>query len=164
MNWDPQQIPQPRNPEKGPRTLREFDVGGQRDLITELPHNWENRLLEGTNKTLCTPGARRKGQCPHKRLSQTCLWVSRSSWQRHGWMVACCGVRSTEYNSAGISPFKTQYHNNTYHSLPLGQTTGREHTPSHQQKIGWKIYWAWQAHNNKTQFLLQSVSPNGKLP
>ena len=32
-----------------------------------------NRLLEGTNKTLCAPGPRRKEQCPHKRVSQTCL-------------------------------------------------------------------------------------------
>ena len=24
-----------------------------------------------------------------------------------------------------------------------GQTTGREHSPAHQQKIGLKVYWAW---------------------
>ena len=41
---------------------REFDFGGQWDLITELSQNWGNRLLEGTNKTLCTPGPRRKEQ------------------------------------------------------------------------------------------------------
>ena len=35
-------------------------------------------LLEGTNKTLGAPGPRRKEQWPHKRLTQTCLWVSRS--------------------------------------------------------------------------------------
>ena len=28
-----------------------FDFGGQWDLITELPQEWGNRLLEGTNKT-----------------------------------------------------------------------------------------------------------------
>ena len=28
-------------------------------------------------------------------------------------------------------------------SLASGQTTGREHSPAHQQKIGLKIYWAW---------------------
>ena len=56
----------------------------------------------GGNKALCTPGARRKEQ----RLSQTCLWVSRSLWWRE-------------------------------------QTTGREHSPVHRQKIGLKIYWAW---------------------
>ena len=25
----------------------------------------------------------------------------------------------------------------------LGQITGREYSPAHQQKIGLKIYWAW---------------------
>ena len=30
-----------------------------------------------------------------------------------------------------------------HHSLVSGQTTGREHSPTHQQKIGLKIYWAW---------------------
>ena len=30
--------------------------------LPELTQDWGNRLLEGTNKTLCTPGPRRKGQ------------------------------------------------------------------------------------------------------
>ena len=53
-------------------------------FVTEHPRDLGNRLLEGTNKTLCTSGARRKEQCLHKRLNQTYLWVSRSLWQRHG--------------------------------------------------------------------------------
>ena len=28
-------------------------------------------------------------------------------------------------------------------SLASGQTTGMEHSPTHQRKIGLKIYWAW---------------------
>ena len=36
---------------KGLRTPREFDNEGQWDLIKELPQDWGNRLLEGTNKT-----------------------------------------------------------------------------------------------------------------
>ena len=35
------------------------------------------------------------------------------------------------------------------------------HSPNHQQKIGWKIYWAWIkylfAHQSKTQFFPQTV-------
>ena len=30
--------------------------------LPELTQNWGNRLLEGTNRTLCTPGPRRKEQ------------------------------------------------------------------------------------------------------
>ena len=29
-----------------------------------------------------------------------------------------------------------------HHSLTSGQTTGREHSPAHQQKIGLMVYWA----------------------
>ena len=68
-------------------------------MIIGLPQDWGNRLLEGTNKTLCAPGPRRKEQCPHKRLSQTCLSVSRSLWWRCGSTAACCRVRGTEYSS-----------------------------------------------------------------
>ena len=60
--WDPQQISQPGDLAKGLRTPREFDFRGQWDLITELIQDWGNRLLEGTNKTLCTPGPRKKQQ------------------------------------------------------------------------------------------------------
>ena len=97
--WDPQQISQPGDLVKGLRTSRELDFGGQWDLITELPQNWGNRLLEGTNKTLCTPGARRKEQGPKKRLSLECL-------------------RASGGDMGG--------------QLASGQTTGREHSPTHQ--------------------------------
>ena len=60
--WDPNQISQPGDLAKGLRTPRDFDFEGQWDLITELPQDWGNRLLEGTNKTLCAPGPRRKEQ------------------------------------------------------------------------------------------------------
>ena len=46
------------DPAKGMRTRREFYLEGHWDLITELPHNWGNRLLEGKNKALCAPGER----------------------------------------------------------------------------------------------------------
>ena len=34
-------------------------------MITELTQDWGNRLLEGTSKTLCIPGPRRKDQLEH---------------------------------------------------------------------------------------------------
>ena len=84
---------------KGTENPRESDYEGQWDLIIKLPQNWGKRLLEGTNKTLCTVGPRRKEQWPHRRLSQTCQWVSRSLWQRGGLKVACHGVSGTDYSS-----------------------------------------------------------------
>ena len=97
--WDPQQISQPGDLAKGLWTLREFER--QWDLTTEHPQDWGNKLLDGTNKILCTPGPRRKEQWPHKRWSQSCLWVSRSLWWKHGSTVTCCRVRGTDFNSPG---------------------------------------------------------------
>ena len=44
----------------GLRTPREFDFGGQWDLITELPQDWGSRLLDGTNQNFAhqDPGER----------------------------------------------------------------------------------------------------------
>ena len=73
-------------------------------------------------------------QDPGKRISDSTrdwailgLWVSRSLRQRHESTVACCGVRGSEYNSLGISPFEGGLHY-PYHSLASGQTIGH---PNH---------------------------------
>ena len=78
---------------KGRRTPREFYFEVQWDLITELPQDWGNRLSEGTNKTMCTPGLRGKKQWPHKR---TCLWVFEGFLWRCQSAVACCGDSSVQ--------------------------------------------------------------------
>ena len=94
--YGPQHISQPGDLSKELRTPREFDFGSQWYLITELPQDWGHRLLEGIDKTLCTPGARRKEQCLHKRLSQTYLLVSRSLLWRRGSTMTGCRVRDTK--------------------------------------------------------------------
>ena len=98
----------------------------------ELTQDWGYTLLEGTYETLCIPGHRRKEQWPHKRLTQTCLWVSRSLQPRHGLVVACCGVWGTECGSVCMWPFEggCHYLHYLHHSLVSGQTTGREHNPA----------------------------------
>ena len=44
-----------------------------------------------------------------------------------------------------MGPFEggRHYPHYLHHSLASGQTTGREHSPTHQHKIGLKSYWAW---------------------
>ena len=93
-----------------------------------------NRLLEGTNKILCTPGPRRKEQWPHKRLTQTCPWVSRSLQWRRGSVVACCRVGGTECSMRHFNGGR-HYLYYFHHSLASGQITGREYSPAHWQKI-----------------------------
>ena len=56
--------------------------------------------------TVCTPGPRRRDQWPHKRLTQTCLWVTRSLQWRRGLAVACCRVGGTECISACLDLLK----------------------------------------------------------
>ena len=48
----------------------------------------------------------------------------------------------TECSSACMGPFDRGHHYLHYlhHSLASGQTTGREHSPAHHQKVGLKIY------------------------
>ena len=127
--------------------------------------SWRARFLEGTNKTLCTPRSRRKEQWPHKKLTQTCPWVSRSLQERHGLVVACFRVGGTECSSACMGPFEggCHYLHHLHHSFPSGQATGREHSPAHQWKIGLKIYWTWPSAS-KWDPVLPLVSSISKLP
>ena len=71
------------------------------------------RLLEGTNKTLCAPGLRKKSNDPHKRLSQTPLWVFECLLWRHRSAVTCHRDRGSGCNRLGrrsISPLGGGHH------------------------------------------------------
>ena len=97
-------------------------------------------MIWATNRTLCAAEPRRKEQWHHKRLT---LWVSRSLWR--AWVG---GGLLQALNAAVWQLCMGPFEGGaiiliTSTSLVSGQTTGREHSPTHQQKIGLKIYWAW---------------------
>ena len=98
-------------------------------------------------------------QWPHKRLTQTCLWVCRSLWWRRGLAVACCRVGGTACGSVCPGTFEEGRHYLHYlhHSLASGQTIA-----PHQQKIGLKIDWAWP-HSSEQDPVSPSVSLSHKL-
>ena len=84
---------QPEDLAKGLRTSRELDFGGHWGLITKLPQDWGNRHLEGTKKTLCAPGPRRKELTPQEtdpdlpvRVQESLVeaWVSGTLLQGRG--------------------------------------------------------------------------------
>ena len=78
---------------------------------------------------------------PQETDPDLCVSVQVSSAE--AWVVvACCRIGGTECSSVYTGPFEGGHHYLHYlhHSLASGQTTGREHSPAHQQKIGLKIY------------------------
>ena len=47
-------------------------------MITELPQNWENRLLEGTKKLVCTRSQEKGAVSPQKTESDLAVSVQES--------------------------------------------------------------------------------------
>ena len=93
----PHQAFQPGDAAKGLGMPRESDFEGQWDLITGLPTGLgetEMPLLTDINKTLYTPGLRGKEQQPHRRLSQTYLWMFEGLLKR-------CGLAETHHRDRG---------------------------------------------------------------
>ena len=121
----------------------------------ELTQDWGSRPLEAqTEPCAQDPGERSSGPTGGwPRLARSVqespaeAWVSGGLRQGRGrWAWPC--MRGTFWRR---SPFS---------SLPpplLGQTTGREHSHAHQQKIGLKIYWAW-LHPSESGPVSPSVS------
>ena len=111
------------------------------------------QILGCTNRTLCAPGPRRKEQWSHKRLTQTCLWVSRSLWQRCGSVVAYCRVGSTEGCSSCTGTFWRRSPLSSLHTIVWSQV--KQQGGNTENWIN--IYWAWHPHKIKTQFATQSL-------
>ena len=78
------------------------------------PHTCQ-RCSEGTNKTLCAPGPRKRSSDPHKRLSQTCLWVSDLLW-RHRSVMACHRDRGSGSSRPGRHYI---WHKSSWRKSPL---------------------------------------------
>ena len=97
-------------------------------------------------------------------LTQTCLECPGASSGGVGqqWPAAALGALSVGNVCTGPYEGGRRYLHYLPHSLVSGQTTEREHSPTQQQKIGLKIYWAW--HPIRTRpFPPQSVSLIRKL-
>ena len=99
----------------------------------------KQRCLEGTNKILCAPEPRTKEGWPHKRLSQACLWALGSPVQ----VWANRGLQKGQGHRQEESWEVQHVDRSLLQEAASGQTTGREQSPTHQQKTGLKMYWAW---------------------
>ena len=133
---------------KGLRTPREFDFEGQWALITELPQHWGNRDSWRHKQSLMCTRTQEKGAVTSQEtepdlpvsvqesLVEACvnsgLLEGQEHWLLQSWEVWC----------AGISPFWRRSLL-PHHSSASGQPREKEHSLTHQQKNGLKIYWAW---------------------
>ena len=114
-------------------------------MITELTQGWGNRLSEGKNKTLCTPFSwilQEKGAVTPQETDPD-LPASVQESLVEAWVgVGLLQGQGTEYSSVSTRPLEGGHHDlhHLHHSLVSGQTTGREHSPARQQKIGLNIY------------------------
>ena len=144
---------------KGLRTPREYDLGGQWDLITEPPQDWGNSLWRAQTKPCVhqDPGERSSDPtrdwhrlaCEHPGVSGR----GSSLLQGQGHWIQQCWHKPFWRRS----PLP-------HHSLSSGQTTGRKHSSTHQEKIRLKVYWAWPRPSEQTQIPLQPVPPIRELP
>ena len=121
------------------------------------------QTLRGQKQNLVQPGPRRKEWWPQKRLTQTCPWVSRSLWGRHGLTVAGWRVGGTEC-LPGTFWRRLQLSSLSPPEFGL-RSNNREGTqPRPSTENGLKIYWVWPRPSEQDPVSPQSVSPIRKLP
>ena len=84
-----------------------WEFPGNLTLSRELPRDWGNRHFESTTEPCMHQGPRRKEQWPHKRLSQTCLWVSihRKVLNSVGWHIWLSLINSNLWMFLTTCPF-----------------------------------------------------------
>ena len=122
------------------------------------------QTLGGHKQNLVPTRAQEKGAVTLQELIQTCLWVSRSLWQKCGFAMACCRVGTLSAAMHAWDLWKEVaiiFITSTIVWFQIKQQR-RTHSPAHQQKIGLKIYWAWPHPSKKLS--PQSVSPIRKRP
>ena len=109
------------------------------------------------------PGSR---SSDHKRLTHTCLLVSRSLRQTRGSAVACCrvGALSEAVPALALSKEVTIIFITSTIVWPQVKQLGGNTVPPINRKLDSRFTEHGPAHQNKTQFPPQSVSPIRKLP
>ena len=111
------------------------------DLIIELNTGLGKQILRGYKQNLVCTRTQEKGAVTPQETDPDLPINDQESpteaWVRDGLPQG----RGTESGNVCTGPLEGGCHYLLYlhHSLVSGQTTGREHSPTHQQKIGLKI-------------------------
>ena len=151
---DPTKKRFPMSKEKPQQDVRRGEI-----VFRIKPHTCQ-RCSEGSNKNLVCTRTQEKGAVTPQEIdsdlpvsvqkSPVEAWVSGGRLQCWGhWVQQCM-----------LGPFEGVWHylHHLHHSLVSSQITGREHSPTHQQKVGLKIYWAWPRPSEQ-----DPVSPTVRL-
>ena len=119
--------------------LQNFHRTRERETLGGLK---QNLVLTRAQEKVAVTSTRTEPDLPVRaQASPAEAWVSNDlprgqrHWLRRSWEVQHAGVSRSDGGC--------HYHHCTYQSLASGQTTRRKHSPTHQKKIGLKIYWAW---------------------
>ena len=123
------------DPAKGLRNPREFDFGGQWDLITVLSQDGETDSWRAQTKPCAHKEPGERSNTPTRDC--VCPGVSREGMDQQYPALGSGALNTTVLGSAEC------WHKSFWKRSPLSRTTWKRHSPIHQQKIGWKIYWAW---------------------
>ena len=147
-------------------------VGFDCRTSTELGET-KTPLLESTHNVVCTSGPRGNEQWSHRRMNQTLSASVGGSPAEAGAAMAHRGDEDTGSRNSGkysfvwslpesaISPTKGTVSSSV--GLPQArQPTGREPSPTHQQTIGLKFYWALPSRATPSSTPHQSL-PSGSL-
>ena len=109
----------------------------------ELTQDWENRTWGAQTKPVCTRTQEKEAMAAEETDPDLPMSVQESpedAWVGSGLLQ----TGSTKYSSTCLGPFEGGCHclHYLHHSLASDQAIRREHSTTHQQKIGLKIYRA----------------------
>ena len=131
--YEPQQIFQPGDLAKGLRNPREFDFGGQWDLITQFHRTGETDSWRAQTKPCVHQDPGERSSVPTRdwaRLACECPGVS-GGGVRVQWLAVGSGALNTTVHALVLLK-EVAIITITLYSLASGQTTGKEHSPAHQ--------------------------------
>ena len=143
-------------------------VGGAKAHLKSNPTPTRDCTLPDSGRVQTEPYAHQdwgeRSSDPHKRLTQTFPWVSRSLWGRRQWVVPSAGLGALSVAVYAWDLLKevSHYLHHLHHSLASGQTTGREHSPPTENWIKDLLSMALPIRT-RPSFPPQAVSPIRKL-
>ena len=147
-----------------PETTLDMDITRWSILKSDWLYYLQPKIEKLYTVTLFAPGPRRKEQWPHKRLIQTCAWVSGSLRWRHGQQRPAARSGPLSVALPAWDPMKEVtivFITSTVVWLQVQQQGGNT-APPINRKLDWRFTEHSLTHQN--QFPPQLVSPIRKLP